>query len=62
MLEEWLHQNMLGSLTIGFNPPSITDIQSLPKKCPACGASVHPGEVEPLEDNTYACAYCGSIL
>ena len=34
----------------------------LPLKCPSCGASVHPGEVEWLDETTAECAYCGSPL
>jgi hypothetical protein len=34
----------------------------LPLKCASCGASVHPGEVEWLDETTAECAYCGSAL
>lgn len=32
----------------------------LPSHCPGCGAPLRPDEVEWLDDNTAACAYCGS--
>jgi hypothetical protein len=35
---------------------------SLPVKCPQCGASVRPDEVDWIDSNIPSCAYCGSIL
>lgn len=35
---------------------------SLPLKCPACGAPVHPDEVEWLDERTAECGFCGSAL
>ena len=34
----------------------------LPGKCPQCGGTVHPNEVEWIDERTAACDYCGSIL
>lgn len=34
----------------------------LPTQCPGCGSSVHPEEVEWLDDLTAECAYCGTTL
>jgi len=34
----------------------------LPLQCPYCGATVHPDEVEWIDENTAECAYCGSML
>jgi len=35
---------------------------TLPAKCPQCGATVRPDEVEWIDKKTPGCAYCGSIL
>jgi hypothetical protein len=34
----------------------------LPGKCPQCGGTVHPQEVEWIDETTASCDYCGSIL
>ena len=34
----------------------------LPGKCPQCGGTVHPNEIEWIDDRTASCDYCGSIL
>jgi hypothetical protein len=34
----------------------------LPLKCPYCGATLHPDEVEWADDQNAVCAYCGSIV
>ncbi len=34
----------------------------LPGKCPQCGGTVHPNEVEWIDERTASCDYCGSIL
>jgi hypothetical protein len=34
----------------------------LPIRCPSCGATVRPDEIEWLDDITAECAYCGSPL
>lgn len=34
----------------------------LPGKCPQCGGTVHPQEVEWIDDTRATCNYCGSIL
>jgi len=36
--------------------------QALPLKCPSCGATVRPDEVEWLEEERAVCDYCGSML
>jgi hypothetical protein len=35
---------------------------SLPLKCPSCGATVRPDEVEWIGDARAVCDYCGSLL
>jgi DNA-directed RNA polymerase subunit RPC12/RpoP len=51
------------------HPPSITQVESkesphreLPLKCPSCGATVRPDEVEWVDEDRAACEYCGSML
>jgi len=34
----------------------------LPTKCPSCGGSIHPGEVEWVDPHSIACEYCGSVV
>lgn len=34
----------------------------LPAKCPYCGATVDPRDIEWLEDRSAMCEYCGSVL
>ena len=36
--------------------------KKLPLKCPSCGASVRPDDVEWIEDGYAECGYCGSTL
>jgi hypothetical protein len=35
---------------------------TLPPKCPYCGATVSPVEVEWLNETSAACMYCGSVI
>jgi hypothetical protein len=47
----------------GDRPMAARDIQlSLPAKCPYCGASVLPGEVDGYAEGQAMCAYCGSVI
>jgi hypothetical protein len=34
----------------------------LPVKCPSCGGTIHPTEVEWVAEDRAVCTYCGSIL
>jgi len=34
----------------------------LPTKCPSCGGTIHPGEVEWVDPYSIACEYCGSVV
>jgi NAD-dependent SIR2 family protein deacetylase len=34
----------------------------LPPKCPYCGGTVHPGEVEWINDTAAECDFCGSVI
>jgi DNA-directed RNA polymerase subunit RPC12/RpoP len=51
------------------HPPSMTPAEmkeslhrALPLKCPSCGATVRPDEVEWIDEDRAACDYCGSLL
>ncbi len=33
-----------------------------PTKCPSCGGTIHPGEVEWVDPHSIACDYCGSVV
>jgi hypothetical protein len=35
---------------------------SLPTSCPKCGAPVHGGEANWVDDNTAECDYCGALI
>jgi DNA-directed RNA polymerase subunit RPC12/RpoP len=55
----------LDSLTSGSAAPEVPPASPavrLPAKCPQCGGTVHPMEVEWADDRTVLCAYCGSVL
>lgn len=41
---------------------SPAEMLKLPAKCPQCGGSVHPDEVEWANAHSAICDYCGSIL
>jgi hypothetical protein len=38
------------------------ELRKLPLKCPNCGGSVHPDELEWTDSRSAICDYCGSIL
>jgi hypothetical protein len=42
--------------------PQKTSHPSLPVKCPSCGATVRPDEVEWIDETHATCNYCGSTL
>lgn len=41
---------------------SMRDTANLPAKCPYCGATIHPDEIEWLSNDMVECAYCGSTV
>ena len=57
-LKEMLAQ---GELTLG-STTAAEHTYRLPAKCPCCGGTVMPDEVQWLEDGRAVCDYCGSIL
>ena len=42
--------------------PSILRELRFPTKCPSCGGTVRPDELEQIARNSLACGYCGSIV
>ena len=58
----WLAQ------TLGETPPSTPPAAAspahppLPAKCPFCGASLRPDQVDWLDESTAECPYCGSAV
>jgi hypothetical protein len=58
-VQEWLQQK------IGYQgavKPKVGMRAPLPDKCPQCGGTVDPREVEWVSDDTVECAYCGSLV
>lgn len=54
---------LLKEYNLDLRPQSPTLEQpKLPTKCPQCGGTVHPDEVEWHMNRTAECEYCGSIL
>ena len=61
-------QAFLESLGAGGAPasapfdPAALQARLLPPKCPYCGGTIHPGEVEWIDEVSAACDYCGSVV
>ena len=61
-LEQELNELLAqGGLSLGA-APAAARTRHLPAKCPSCGGTVLPNEVQWLEDGRAICDYCGSIL
>jgi len=48
-----------GSAPVGTAPTAPI---RLPAKCPYCGGTLHPAEVERTPDGGAVCPYCGSVV
>ena len=57
---ESMRQNRPESITPAELKESLH--RDLPLKCPSCGATVRPDEVEWIDEDRAACDYCGSML
>lgn len=55
-------QEMLSQRGISLSAITQEEKPRLPGKCPQCGGTVHPQEVEWIDERTASCDYCGSIL
>lgn len=47
---------------ISMEPHAEDPGESLPSKCPYCGAIVHPKEVEWIDSRHAVCSFCGSVV
>lgn len=65
-LQGWIEQVKQNHPEAASRPVRITQGDTprphLPAKCPFCGASLRPDEVEWLDDTTAECPYCGSSV
>jgi hypothetical protein len=55
-------QQLLSQKGLSFSTEIKEQKPRLPGKCPQCGGTVHPNEIEWIDDRTATCVYCGSIL
>jgi hypothetical protein len=61
-LSEWIKTRRSGQPAPTPDSQPSPQPARLPGKCPSCGASVRPDEVEWFDEATAECAYCGSVL
>jgi hypothetical protein len=63
-IETWIQKNIPANIaaTLAQSSQTPQSPAKLPPKCPYCGATVSPREVDWLDDQTAACIYCGSVL
>ncbi len=64
-VEHWLTEQLEGKNFEAHTAPSAepgAKPAKLPEKCPYCGASLKPNEVEWLDTETVECLYCGSAV
>jgi tetratricopeptide (TPR) repeat protein len=64
-IQAWLEQTLKSHPEITAVPTESaapTRPSRLPAKCPFCGASVRPDEIEWLDEVTAECPYCGSSV
>ena len=52
----------LGVQALAPQPAASGPRPQLPPKCPQCGGTVHPQEVEWIDSGSAVCDYCGSVL
>jgi hypothetical protein len=62
LADAWLALVEAASGPVPAAPAPAKRARRLPPKCPACGGTVHPGEVEWVGEDAAACDYCGSIV
>lgn len=64
-LETWLNKQLEGKPIEETASPFTVPGKPAPKfpeKCPYCGASLKPNEIEWLDQRTVECLYCGSAV
>jgi hypothetical protein len=52
----------LATTVVPSHSTAHTTRLNLPTNCAACGASVHPKEVEWADERTAVCSYCGNMV
>jgi hypothetical protein len=55
-------QQLLAKKELSLSKEPLQNKPRLPGKCPQCGGTVHPNEIEWIDERTATCDYCGSIL
>jgi len=62
-LRQWL-ETMRQNRPPSSAPAEVKEspLRALPLKCPSCGATVRPDEVEWVDEERAVCDYCGSML
>jgi len=58
IISKWALKNT----NANFTTPASAPHPQLPLKCPSCGASIHPNDVNWLDNSTAECEFCGSSL
>ena len=61
-LDEALGDHPEATQPASTRPEKAIKRATLPGKCPYCGASIRPDEVEWLDQQTAECVYCGSSV
>ncbi len=61
-LGDWLSANLAGKVISQNVAGGGGKRPALPPKCPSCGATVNPKEVEWVDPITALCLYCGSPM
>jgi hypothetical protein len=62
-LADWLDTKRSNRTMQDITPTiPVSSPRSLPLKCPSCGATVRPDEVEWVDEDHAACDYCGSVM
>jgi hypothetical protein len=54
--------DLLEASPTAISPEGFHAETALPAKCPYCGGSLHPGEVERVGTDGALCSYCGSVV
>lgn len=60
-IQEWIRQK-IGEQAAGRPQGGSAYRAVLPEKCPSCGGTVDPREVDWVSSDTVECAYCGSLV
>jgi hypothetical protein len=62
-LHSWLDEVLVDIPDSAYHSGALEERRpTLPEKCPFCGASIRPNEIEWLDKITAECLYCGSSV